>query len=244
MEDLNLLNEGMRWRDLEHGVWLSLDPIGFGDGPNMYCYVHCNPINAFDAWGLNTYLLIQATQENEYGHAGVAVTNYGEDGKHDGTVTVHELNADGYSSSVQSESSLSSSASEDNAKWDGIIKFETGQETDQGVKDALSEHQKNNPDYIPRDNNCSDYAEAGVDAFGDEKVDGTESAYGGAVEGTTPNRLFGETEKLLGAQVMADPGSVIDRNSIEVYLGKDESESESGSEGSDEETTTSDGGRG
>jgi RHS repeat-associated protein len=51
--DLNLLNEGMRFRDLETGVFLTRDPIGYGDGPNVYCYVHCNPITSFDAFGLN-----------------------------------------------------------------------------------------------------------------------------------------------------------------------------------------------
>jgi RHS repeat-associated protein len=50
--DLNLLNEGMRFRDLETGVFLTRDPIGYGDGPNMYCYVRCNPITRFDAYGL------------------------------------------------------------------------------------------------------------------------------------------------------------------------------------------------
>jgi RHS repeat-associated protein len=50
--DLNLLNEGMRYRDLETGVFMNRDPIGYGDGPNVYCYVHCNPITKFDAFGL------------------------------------------------------------------------------------------------------------------------------------------------------------------------------------------------
>jgi RHS repeat-associated protein len=50
--DLNLLNEGMRYRDLETGVFLTRDPIGYADGPNVYCYVHCNPITKFDAFGL------------------------------------------------------------------------------------------------------------------------------------------------------------------------------------------------
>ncbi len=50
--DLNLLNEGMRYRDLETGTFLTRDPIGYADGPNVYCYVHCNPITRFDAFGL------------------------------------------------------------------------------------------------------------------------------------------------------------------------------------------------
>ncbi len=53
-ENLYLLNQGMRWDDIVHGVWLSKDPAGFGDGPNLYLYVHCNPINNFDPLGLET----------------------------------------------------------------------------------------------------------------------------------------------------------------------------------------------
>jgi RHS repeat-associated protein len=47
-----LLNEGFRYRDLEAGVFISRDPAGFVDGPNVYCYVMQNPWNAFDAEGL------------------------------------------------------------------------------------------------------------------------------------------------------------------------------------------------
>ena len=38
-----LLNEGFRYRDLETGVFLSRDPAGFVDGPNVYTYVQQNP---------------------------------------------------------------------------------------------------------------------------------------------------------------------------------------------------------
>jgi RHS repeat-associated protein len=38
-----LLNEGFRYRDIETGVWLSRDPAGFVDGPNLYAYVQQNP---------------------------------------------------------------------------------------------------------------------------------------------------------------------------------------------------------
>ena len=50
---LGLLNEGMRYRDLYTGTFLTRDPIGYGDGPNIYCYVHCNPITHFDPLGLS-----------------------------------------------------------------------------------------------------------------------------------------------------------------------------------------------
>lgn len=47
-----LLNEGMRYRDLETGTWLSRDPAGFVDGPNLYAYVKQNPWTSFDPEGL------------------------------------------------------------------------------------------------------------------------------------------------------------------------------------------------
>lgn len=47
-----LLNEGMRYRDLEFGVFLTRDPAGFVDGPNVYTYVNQNPWTKFDPEGL------------------------------------------------------------------------------------------------------------------------------------------------------------------------------------------------
>lgn len=46
-----LLNEGFRYRDIETGVWLSRDPAGFVDGPNLYAYVQQNPWSKFDPDG-------------------------------------------------------------------------------------------------------------------------------------------------------------------------------------------------
>jgi len=37
------LNEGYRYRDLDTGVFLTRDPMGFVDGPNVYAYVNQNP---------------------------------------------------------------------------------------------------------------------------------------------------------------------------------------------------------
>ncbi|RBP35124.1 RHS repeat-associated protein, partial [Roseimicrobium gellanilyticum] len=47
-----LVNEGFRYRDLETGVWLSRDPAGFVDGPNLYAYCVQNPWTKFDPDGL------------------------------------------------------------------------------------------------------------------------------------------------------------------------------------------------
>ncbi len=37
------------------GRWITPDPIGFADGPNIYAYVHNNPMTMFDLYGLFTY---------------------------------------------------------------------------------------------------------------------------------------------------------------------------------------------
>jgi len=47
-----LLNEGFRYRDLETGAFITRDPLGFVDGPNMYTYVNQNPWSHFDPEGL------------------------------------------------------------------------------------------------------------------------------------------------------------------------------------------------
>ena len=48
-----LLNEGMRYRDLDTGLFISRDPAGFVDGPNVYTYVRQNPWTSFDPEGLS-----------------------------------------------------------------------------------------------------------------------------------------------------------------------------------------------
>ena len=47
-----LVNEGFRYRDLETGTFLTRDPLGFVDGPNVYTYVNQNPWTKFDPLGL------------------------------------------------------------------------------------------------------------------------------------------------------------------------------------------------
>lgn len=44
----------MRYYDPEVGRWITPDPLGYADGPNLYAYVHNNPINSFDRLGFAT----------------------------------------------------------------------------------------------------------------------------------------------------------------------------------------------
>lgn len=48
-----LLNEGFRYRDLETLTFITRDPAGFVDGPNLYAYVNQNPWTKFDPEGLS-----------------------------------------------------------------------------------------------------------------------------------------------------------------------------------------------
>ena len=47
-----VLFEGFRYRCLETGVFITRDPLGFVDGPNLYTYVLQNPWTYFDPEGL------------------------------------------------------------------------------------------------------------------------------------------------------------------------------------------------
>jgi len=49
---IGLDNHGRRYFDPEIGRYINRDPIGYGDGLNVYLYVHNNPINHIDPLGL------------------------------------------------------------------------------------------------------------------------------------------------------------------------------------------------
>jgi len=57
-----LLNEGFRYRDLDAGVFLTRDPAGFVDGPNLYAYCVQNPWSKFDPEGLFMWTNLDAGQ--------------------------------------------------------------------------------------------------------------------------------------------------------------------------------------
>lgn len=44
---------GMRYYAPALGRWVTADPAGFDDGPNLYAYVKNNPLTLFDPWGLS-----------------------------------------------------------------------------------------------------------------------------------------------------------------------------------------------
>ncbi len=48
----HLINFGRRYFDPDAARWLTPDPRGFDDGPNLYAYVHNNPLTHLDLYGL------------------------------------------------------------------------------------------------------------------------------------------------------------------------------------------------
>lgn len=56
---------GYRDYDIELGSWSTPDPLGFADGPNLYAYVHHNPVMLFDPDG--TMACSNTDQENQSG---------------------------------------------------------------------------------------------------------------------------------------------------------------------------------
>ena len=48
----NLVYFGARWYNPAIGRWITPDPLGIIDGPNIYIYLNNNPLNDIDPWGL------------------------------------------------------------------------------------------------------------------------------------------------------------------------------------------------
>ena len=59
-EETGFICFGLRYFDPSIGRWISQDPSNL-DGPNFYAYLHNNPINAFDRFGLST-----ETESNQF----------------------------------------------------------------------------------------------------------------------------------------------------------------------------------
>ncbi len=51
-EETSLVFFGRRYYNPQLGRWITQDPQGFGDGPNLYAYVHNCPLTQFDCYGL------------------------------------------------------------------------------------------------------------------------------------------------------------------------------------------------
>jgi RHS repeat-associated protein len=62
-EETGLICFGFRYYDPSISRWISKDPAGFIDGPNLYAYCHNNPLRCCDPFGLES----QVNEEQFYG---------------------------------------------------------------------------------------------------------------------------------------------------------------------------------
>lgn len=51
-EESGFIYFGRRYYDANQGRWITADPAGLGDGPNLYAYLHHHPTKGFDLYGL------------------------------------------------------------------------------------------------------------------------------------------------------------------------------------------------
>ncbi len=61
-DETGLVYFGQRYYAPASGRWLTPDPLGYKEGPNLYAYCHNNPLTKVDWWGLNVGHL------QSYGH--------------------------------------------------------------------------------------------------------------------------------------------------------------------------------
>jgi len=61
-QESSLVLFGLRFYDPTTGRWISQDPAGYIDGPNLYAYLHNNPLNHLDRFGLAT----EANSQNKF----------------------------------------------------------------------------------------------------------------------------------------------------------------------------------
>ncbi len=116
------------YRDLETGTFLTRDPIGYSDGPNIYCYVHCNPITQFDPLGL--YVAAEHDDESNTTTFTIQASVVFEDER------LNEKNDDGsfkyqdereqYRQQIEDSIIQSYNGSEGNHKWTTTKKGEDG----------------------------------------------------------------------------------------------------------------------
>jgi len=85
---------GFRYYSPDTGRWVNRDPIGEQGGVNLYAIVANNPVNLWDPFGLESYIVYGTSGFHTYGHVGIISRNpstgvYTRLDYNGGTITQH-----------------------------------------------------------------------------------------------------------------------------------------------------------
>ena len=210
---------------------------------NLFGYVQNNPVSRFDNDGHDTILMVWAPTNDSVGHSAIAVSNYKsvtvrENGKivtkmvPDGTYSyrdlwpTNEVGKSNYDRNVPGDyqklsktlnqlKNTDPSGNEGRAPT-GVLKLSTGYATDQATLGKLDSYAASHPDYNGETNNCTTFANQGVDFSTGLTIDGSEHIKSPVpwlsdVTADTPNHLWNAASKIPGAEVLKDPGDATKR---------------------------------
>lgn len=232
------------------GRFTSMDPLAekrYSISPYAYC--SGNPVNRIDPDGRDEFLLIWATANGEFGHAALAISNYNDKNKPNGTYTFYELGPgkgaslglSNFNQNVNAHYSTENSNNQDvrkseltsnikdnsslsayeNGAANGIIQIKTNYSQDSRAKTALENWETKNPEYNGVKNNCSVYAAVGISAAIGKVIDAREviKTSDHIVKTYTPNNLYKEVSKMSNTTVIQNPGNSVNNNFLDGKAG-------------------------
>ncbi|MBR6179727.1 MAG: RHS repeat-associated core domain-containing protein [Prevotella sp.] len=233
MHGLNTYDYGARLYNPILGRWDRMDPLCekyYNVSPYAYC--GNNPVRYIDPDGKDVYLIIWATNNGRFGHAGVAISNYKQErikvnGQWttrmvpDGTYTYRDLwpggegvgknnydqniSASYHNFKVSYNDILNKDVSRsEGGPADGVVKIPTNFDIDRNVQEALNTYESNHPYYNTLTNNCSDYAEEALETVVGKQLPVDEKITSN-ITATTPNQLYNASKTITGSKVIVDP---------------------------------------
>jgi hypothetical protein len=225
----------MRWYSPNTGRWLSRDPIGENGGPNLYGMVGNNPINYFDPFGLETFVLLWITRTGDPGHAAIAYPRYitldsGEtiksplyDFREFGPAPGNPVNSSNFSVNVpgyygnfprdMNDLRRKELSGYDEQPAQALIRIDTTPGQEAQMRLALDQFMKENPQYNGLSSNCTSFVIYGLKSIYGDRVNANEQI--GSLSIQTPNELLNNLRRNSGKDgapntiLIKDPGSVI-----------------------------------
>jgi RHS repeat-associated protein len=175
-----LIYFGARYYDPKVGRWITRDPLGMVDGPNVYVFVRNNPVNWIDWLGLDVVVLNDSDGANGFGHNGIAVGNdstgwdyYSQDGPRAGGG--HHIHYNSYEELMNAQG----------GRYDRSHRITATPEQDQRMRDSAESNLHNpysaNP-FDPDRYHCADLVNDALEAGG--------ISHGEESFGNVPNDAF------------------------------------------------------